>query len=282
MSEPLISNVSDTARWVAIYRAIESARPDALFQDPYADRLAGERGRAIAALAPRQVRSGWPFVVRTKLMDDLILASIREGCDRVLNLAAGLDTRPYRLALPASLPWIEVDLPGIVEEKTRLLEAERPVCKLAREPVDLADASQRAALLDRAAGDAARVLVITEGLLAYLDDDAVRSFSRDLAARPGLRWWLLEVASPAILDMMRRQMGAQLARAPLKFAPENGVAFFEDLGWKARDIRSMLPEAARLRRVPFFMRLFARLPDANPRKLGRRYWSAVLRLERPD
>jgi O-methyltransferase involved in polyketide biosynthesis len=52
VTDPLISNVSDTARWVAVYRAWESARPDALFRDPLAGRLAGERGRAIAAAAP--------------------------------------------------------------------------------------------------------------------------------------------------------------------------------------------------------------------------------------
>ena len=57
MSTSPISNVSDTARWVAVYRARESARPDALFHDPYAELLAGERGRAIAAFMPRQARS---------------------------------------------------------------------------------------------------------------------------------------------------------------------------------------------------------------------------------
>src|SRR6185369_17641435 len=50
MAAPLVSNVSDTARWVATYRAQETARPDALFKDPFAERLAGERGRAIAAV----------------------------------------------------------------------------------------------------------------------------------------------------------------------------------------------------------------------------------------
>ncbi|HEY2739416.1 MAG TPA: class I SAM-dependent methyltransferase, partial [Thermoanaerobaculia bacterium] len=42
-----IDNVSDTARWVAVYRAMETARPDAIFRDPFADRLAGERGHQI-------------------------------------------------------------------------------------------------------------------------------------------------------------------------------------------------------------------------------------------
>ena len=103
-TDPLISNVSDTARWVATYRAVESARPDALFHDPLADRLAGDRGRAIVAAAPRAIRNGWWLVARTKVMDDVIIDAITDGCDRVLNLAAGLDTRPYRLDLPEDFP----------------------------------------------------------------------------------------------------------------------------------------------------------------------------------
>ncbi len=39
-----IENVSDTALWVAVYRAMETARPDAIFRDPYAERLAGDKG----------------------------------------------------------------------------------------------------------------------------------------------------------------------------------------------------------------------------------------------
>jgi len=132
MAESIVSNVSDPARWVAVYRAWETARPDRLFSDPLAARLAGQHGAAIAELAPEHMRSGWPMVVRTKLMDDLVLASLREGCDCVVNLAAGLDTRPYRLPLPASLTWIEADLPGMIEEKNRLLEAEKPLCRLRR------------------------------------------------------------------------------------------------------------------------------------------------------
>ena len=96
----LITHVSDTARWTALYRATESARADALFSDPLAERLAGEQGRAIVAKAPLASRSGWWLVARTKIIDDAIAEAIADGCDRVLNLAAGLDTRPYRLDLP--------------------------------------------------------------------------------------------------------------------------------------------------------------------------------------
>src|SRR6202166_3223972 len=132
MSTSPISNVSDTARWVAVYRARESARPDALFHDPFAQMLAGERGQAIAALMPRQARNGWPLIARTKLMDDLVLATIEQGCDCVVNLAAGFDTRPYRLQVPSSLPWTEADLPALIEEKEQLLKNAQPHCQLRR------------------------------------------------------------------------------------------------------------------------------------------------------
>jgi len=99
----LIRNISDTARWVASYRAAESARPDAVFSDPYAEKLAGERGKQIAAAMPYQDKNSWPFVARTYLFDAVISEQIQQGVDMVLNLAARLDARPYRMALPASL-----------------------------------------------------------------------------------------------------------------------------------------------------------------------------------
>jgi methyltransferase (TIGR00027 family) len=222
------------------------------------------------------------MVIRTKLMDDLVLASVQDGCDCVLNLAAGLDTRPYRLALPAALSWIEADLPGMIEEKDKMLAGEKPVCRLAREPIDLADPLRRSELLDRVVRSATRVLVITEGLLAYLDSEVVRSIGQDLARRPAVRWWLLDIASPAILRMLQRGMGENLANAPLKFAPADGVAFFEALGWKARDILEIFQEAVRFRRVPFIFRFFALFPHPDPRNPGKARWSAVVRFERRD
>src|SRR6202030_1591665 len=65
--EPLIRNVSDTALWAANYRAAETDRPDALFRDPFAKRLAGERGRQIADAVPGAARADWAWVGRTYL-----------------------------------------------------------------------------------------------------------------------------------------------------------------------------------------------------------------------
>ena len=282
MNESPISNVSDTARWVAVYRARESARADALFHDPYAQLLAGERGQAIAALMPRQARSGWPMIARTKLMDDLILATIAQGCDCVVNLAAGFDTRPFRLKVPTSLRWIEADLPALTEEKERLLKGAQPHCQLRRIKVDLADGSARMAMLKEAVGASTQVLVITEGLLLYLDDAQVRALATDLGDQAGIRWWILDLASPALLDMMKKGMGQQLVNAPMKFGPANGIAFFEDLGWRATHVQSVLRAASRFRRLPWTLKLFAFLPEPNPRNPGRAPWSAVVQLIKPQ
>jgi methyltransferase (TIGR00027 family) len=282
-SESLIHNVSDTALWVATYRGWESTRKDALFVDPFAARLAGERGEAMARNVPRSagMGNGWPIVARTRIIDDYINASLAEGCDCVLNLAAGLDTRPYRLKLPKTLLWIEVDLPDILAYKQRLLVDEIPNCVLERRSIDLNDVELRGRLLDEVAERAKRVLVLTEGLVLYLEREAVSQLGRDLALRPQLRWWTVDMLSPAILSRLQRASSEHLANAPMKFAVSNGVAFFEELGWKSRDIRSLFHEAARMHRVPWYLRVLALLPNPDDRNPGQRPWSAVVRFERP-
>ena len=281
MADSLISHVSDTARWVAVYRAWETARPDALFRDPLADRLAGERGKTIAAATPRAAVTGWSAITRTRLIDDLVLDSIAHGCDRVLNLAAGFDTRPYRLALPRAFTWVEADLPALIDEKQRLLADQTPICNLIREAVDLADSAARVDLLRRAVAGAKNALVITEGLVVYLTDETVAALARDLAAEPAIRGWVLDMMSPRMRAMISDGMGGRHpARALVRFAPDTGVGFFEAHGWRARDVHPLLRAAIRFRRAPLWMRPLALFPDPDPRRLGKARWSAVIRFER--
>jgi methyltransferase (TIGR00027 family) len=278
MPKPLISNVSDTARWMAAYRAAESARRDALFNDPFAERFAGDRGRAIAAVTPRLMRNGWWWVTRTKLIDDLVTEFVQNRGDRVLNLAAGFDTRPYRLDLPAGMEWIEADLSEIIDEKQRLLASESARCRLTRVAVDLADAPKRSALLADATSGARDTLVITEGLLLYLNERQVRALAQDLH-RTEIGGWITDVLAPRIIRGMMRQMPS-LDKAPMTFEPTEGVAFFEREGWTVGAVRPILNQAGRWKRLPTLMRPVACLPDANPRKLAHAPWSAVVRFER--
>src|SRR3954453_13777899 len=148
-AEPLIRNISDTALWVAVYRARESERPDHVFNDPYARRLAGERGEKISSEMQSSMRYEWPFISRTVSFDAIVLDCIREGADMVINLAAGLDTRPYRLDLPATLKWVEGDLPDMIDHKEGILTGESPRCQLERVKLDLTDLQGRQKLFAR-------------------------------------------------------------------------------------------------------------------------------------
>jgi O-methyltransferase involved in polyketide biosynthesis len=109
-----VRNISDTARWMAYFRAMESQRSDALFSDPYAEALAGERGIQIAKILSQGNKQEWAWVTRTYLFDSFISRLLHDGADMVLNLAAGLDARPYGMELPSTLQWVEVDFAEII------------------------------------------------------------------------------------------------------------------------------------------------------------------------
>src|SRR5204863_3398928 len=118
-----------------------------------------------------------------------IKQQVREGVDMVVNLAAGLDARPYRMSLPASLHWIEVDLPGILDYKEEILRGEKPACILDRVRLDLSDVAARRQLFVTLGGSAKSVLIITEGLLIYFSREEVASLAEDLAAIPSFHYW---------------------------------------------------------------------------------------------
>jgi len=263
MSSPPIRDLSDTALWVAIYRAQESERSDPLFRDPYARKLAGERGAQIAAAMPFAQEHAWSYTARTWLVDQCVEREMRAGADMVINLAAGLDTRPYRMDLPASLRWVEVDLPDMLSYKQEVLASDRPVCALERVPMDLRDVEDRRALFRRLGSEAKRVLVISEGLIIYFEDDGVAALASDLSAPASFRRWTTDLTSPSLLEMLQQQIGGELGKAgsPLKFAPREGPQFFVPYGWKPVEVSSLLHTAGKLKRLPSGMVMLATLPD---------------------
>lgn len=280
-SGPLIRNISDTALWVAVYRARETEREDALFRDPYARRLAGERGEQIASVTLGKASPDWPFVARTVRFDQIIAEQVKQGTDMVINLAAGLDTRPYRMELPPSLQWVEVDLPAMMDYKEGILREEKPRCALQRVRVDLADAPARGKLFQELGSRAKKALVLCEGLLLYLTRDEVAALGRDLAAQQTFCDWAVDLCSPGLLKMLQKQLPILgEAGSPLKFGPEEGPEFFTASGWKPVEVYSMLKTAAKVKRLPFgLLRLVALLPESSGRQ-GSRPWCGVCRLTR--
>ncbi len=274
-----VRNISDTARWVAYFRARESERPDALFRDPFAARLAGERGFQIANTLLEGNKHEWAWVARTYLFDQFLAREIEHGADLVVNLAAGLDARPYRMQLPASLRWVEVDFPEIISYKEEILDGEKPACKLERIPLDLSDLDARRKLFAELNQQAKRIVVSTEGLLIYFTTEAVGSLAGDLARGMHVQSWIIDLASPGQLKLMQRTTGKELseAGAAFKFGPPEGPKFFHPYGWDSQEVQGLLKTAARLNRAP--AQLLSLLPEPKGAP-GNYPWTGVCLLQR--
>jgi methyltransferase (TIGR00027 family) len=281
VSDPLIRNISDTARWVAVYRARESERPDAAFRDPYARALAGERGEQIARAVEFGEEHAWSFIARTYLFDRVVMRAVEGGVDLIVNLAAGLDARPYRMSLPPTLRWIEVDLPEILDYKEKILQSTTPACQLERVRLDLSNVDARRGLFARLGRSATNVLVLSEGLLVYLMPADVCALGADLADAANFNHWVVDIVSPGLLEMLKQRVGDLVAQAgaPYLFGPPEGPPFFERCGWTPVEVKSLLKTARKLDRLPMMFRLLSLLPESS-RAQGTRPWAGVCLLAR--
>ncbi len=252
MSTPslLIETVSDTALAVAYARAVETDRPDAWFQDSYARALAGDRGKQIYQKLQGDRSIYWLIVSRTWVLDNLIQQAVAQGVDTVLNLAAGLDTRPYRMMLPANLRWVEADLPGILAYKQEKLASTQPVCQLERVPVDLTIAHQRQSLFAQVGQTARNAMVITEGLLVYLKPEQVGAIATDLYHHPSITCWLTDLVPPLAVKIAQLRMSQERVgrNVQLRFAPNDADAFFHPYGWQIGQHHSLWQTAHDLKR----------------------------------
>lgn len=242
-----IEHVSDTALLVAASRALESQRPDGLIRDPFAARLAGERGMALVNNVPVP---GWMELglgLRTRLIDESLGFAIREGVDAVLCLGAGLDARPWRLDLPGDLRWTEVDFPAMLDHKYGILDGDPPRCRLERKSADLNNMTERQQVVAEAASAGRCPLLLTEGLLMYLPGETVHAIAEEAFAA-GFRFWLMDSSSPAL---MRRAHGEALdhinrVRAESHLEGPQIREAVEEHGWKPLQRRLFIEEAPKL------------------------------------
>lgn len=241
-------DIADTAFLTASARAAESERADALFRDPLAATLLPERQPETEELALGSGMRNWSIAIRTVVIDELITEAIAAGVEVVVNLGAGLDTRPYRMDLPASLRWYEVDQANIIAHKKKRLEGESPCCNLERIAADLTNLPVRrdllAAIGSRAEGP---ILVITEGVLPYWPNDVVGDFAEDLRGMAAVKGWITDHI-PTHVIAARRRMGVDSEKTPLLFDPPDWRGFFADHGWRPAIIRNLFDAGLRLGR----------------------------------
>jgi O-methyltransferase involved in polyketide biosynthesis len=178
-----------------------------------------------------------------------------------------------------------MDLPALTAAKTELMKDEKPRCQLERVSVDLANHSERKRALADQATKMKKALVLTEGLLIYLNDATVSELARDLHEKSSIQYWLCDLATPMVVKRMQKWWRKQLKAANLwvQFAPPEGTKFFQPLGWREKEFHGLFEASQRINRpMPFAwmikwqMKLF---PKRTQREMVK--WQAgVVLLER--
>lgn len=229
--------VANTGLLVAAIRANESRRPDRLFDDPFAARLAGDAGQQLLAdaIAEAGEQSMLQIVVRTRFLDEALLRVV-PPIRQVVIPAAGMDARAYRLPWPAGTTVYELDQPAVLTAKAEAMAGERPSC--ARVPIGVDLTTDWQDTLRTNGFDPGQPAVwLIEGLLQYLDGDAVRTlFARiDALSAPG-SVLLYDIVGKTLLDAqllaaVRRSMARN--GAPWLFGTDQPGELAQAHGWSA-------------------------------------------------
>ncbi|CAM5705373.1 SAM-dependent methyltransferase [Mycolicibacterium aubagnense] len=229
--------MANTGLLVAAIRADESRRPDRLFTDPFAERLAGETGRRLLAEAVAEAgdRPTHQIVVRTRFWDEALLRAA-QSVRQVVILAAGMDARAFRLPWPAGTTVYELDQPEVIAAKAAALDRERPLCTRVALGVDLIGDWAHALRSNRFDEQQPTVWLI-EGLLQYLDEAAVRTvFERVDALSAAGSELLYDVVGKTLLDaQLLAAVRQSMARngAPWLFGTDQPGELAERHGWSA-------------------------------------------------
>ena len=240
-----ITQVTDTALMVAACRAHENELEDAFVRDPFASRLAGERGIAILRALPHSnvVRLG--LAIRTRFVDELLLNTLaKHSVATVLSVGCGLDTRPWRLDLSPNLRWIDVDFAAVLDYKERVMSGESPRCSRERLSVDLNDEAERRTMF-KVAG-APQGIMITEGLLLYLPAATVAALASEASVYSGVAHWISDITTRAFsrvlgggADTMQPIRQVQASDA---LKGEQILEVLERHGWKTSAMRSYITD----------------------------------------
>jgi methyltransferase (TIGR00027 family) len=250
------TGVGTTAVGVAAMRAAETRRVDRLFEDPLAaafvagagwgrieiEDVEPERRPGIIALA------AW-VSARTRFLDDLVLDATASGVRQIVLLGAGLDARAFRLEWPDGVSVFELDTPGMLAFKQRVLDdvGATPRSERIVIPIDLRE-DWPAALREAGFDAGAPTAWVVEGLLVYLDEQSVDRVMSDIAAlsAPGSRLGVTS-SSSASIESLRAAVGTGVSSLWISALPKDIVPWMAGYGWTATatDARDLLADHGR-------------------------------------
>jgi methyltransferase (TIGR00027 family) len=239
--------LGSTARWTAGVRALESERGERLFEDPWAAALAGEQGRTW--VEQRTADKVVPIVLRTRYFDDFLKRITHEqGIRQIVLLAAGLDTRAYRLEWSQQTRLFELDQPEVLRHKADVLGAAGAQARCTRQAigVDLTTAWE-AALLSRGFVPDQPSGWLLEGFLFYLSNDSVSSLLGRVSSLASSGSWMgFDVINSEMLSSEWTrpwvEMQASLG-APWIGTMDDPRTYLSERGWRATITQAGAPDA---------------------------------------
>lgn len=255
MSE--ISQVSHTAHWVATYRALETESAKPLFVDPFARSLAGDLGFKLLNKIPLAKALKNFFIMRTKLIDDLVLELLAtQNIDVVINIGSGLDTRPYRLSVPTSLHWVEIDSAAILEYKSYLLQNYTPHCQYLSFTGSEGDFESIIRFIQSKFPQNSRILFITEGLLPYLKPQEVQVLMSMMKnSSTAAVFWIFDNAKSPIINFLGKLWQPLFPQSNLQFrAPTLTSEIFSQFSFRPYKTVSILESMIYHQRVPWSLK----------------------------
>lgn len=235
-----MDGVGKTSLLTAAMRAVESKRSEAegrFFSDPYAELLAGSEGMALLQKALAESGDQPAIAVRTKYMDEKINESLHRGIRQIVIIAAGMDTRAYRLLLPAGTRVFELDRKEVLAYKHEKLSNTKPLCERQALAVDLQE-DWPTHLLKSSFKSGEPTLWLVEGLLMYLEESQVKAlFTKINSLSSPKDVMLFDVLGRSLLDapFMKKQLEfLSNMGAPWRFGEDEPEQLMKKFGWEAK------------------------------------------------
>ena len=235
-----MDGVAKTSLLTAAMRAAETRRTDhegRLFNDPYAELLAGDEGTSLLQRAIAHSGEQPVIAIRTFFIDEKIKKALKEGVRQIVMLAAGMDTRAYRLSFPEGTRIFEIDRQEVLDYKKDKLGKTPTHCERTAIAVDLREEWQNQ-LVEAGFKSQEQTLWLVEGLLMYLEESQVMTLMNQINSLSSAKDILIfDILSCSLLDAPFMQSQLEFLAsigAPWKFGTNEPVEMMKKLGWSAQ------------------------------------------------
>ncbi len=231
--------IAKTSLLTAAMRAMETKRSDKegrLFSDPYAEILAGDEGMDLLRRAIEESGDQPAIAVRTYFIDQKITEALTKGIRQIVMLAAGMDTRAFRLSFPKGTQLYELDRKEVLDYKQMKLTKAPLRCERHALAVDLREEWQ-GKLQGAGWKRSEPTLWMVEGLLMYLEESQVVTLFERINYLASVKdVMLFDILSRTLLEApyMKRQLQfLEKMGAPWSFGTDEPEKFMEAFHWNA-------------------------------------------------